>query len=468
MTHPIDPESAATLAENDLRFELLGVDEAGYVPWMEAINRGFHEARPTSEFMETRRTQSPYRRMTGVWDDTIPDAASPVATASSWPTELTVPGSASVTSWAISTITVSATHRRRGIARELLGAEMRTAKALGVPVAILTASEATIYGRWGFAPTAMIATWTVDTKAAGWTRPETSGRVHFVTSEQLVVDGHEIVERMRLSVPGLITFDGQLWERLLGIGDDTVARTLRFLRYDDADGTPQGFAIYTVPEEKTHAGRAVAEVRYLAAVTDDAYAALWRFVFELDLISRVSASLRPVTEAFVWQIADSRAAVKSDERDHLWARILDVPAALEARRYSASGRIVLAVADPQGFAAGTWLLEVAADGAATVTKIDSAGSAQGAVAVATRTAGAADTAADLADAAAADGYAEAQNGADAAVALGVRELSSIYLGGVSATVLARAGRISELTEGAAERLEAMFRSPVTPWLSIWF
>ncbi|MEO7122268.1 MAG: GNAT family N-acetyltransferase [Lacisediminihabitans sp.] len=457
VTHPIDPESAGALASRGLRFELLGVDEAGYVPWTEAVNRGFHEARPTAEFMATRRTQAPFRRISGVWDDTIPDAASPVATASSWPTELTVPGLKSVTAWAISTITVSATHRRRGVARELLGAELRTAHALGVPVAILTASEATIYGRWGFAPAAMTATWTVDTRDSKWSGPEASGRVHYVTSEQLLVDGHEIVERMRLSVPGLIAFDGQLWERLLGIGDDTVARTMRFLRYDDAEGTPLGFAIYRVRNEDTHRGRAVAEVQYLAATTEDASAALWRFLLELDLIGELRASLRPVTEPFVWQISDFRAAVKSEEHDHLWARILDVPAALQARRYSAPGRVVLDVSDPQGFAAGKWLLEVAADGTGSVTRLDGAGAMGAEIAGAGAGAGATGTA-----------VAGSLNHAADVVSLGVGQLSSIYLGGVSATVLARAGRITELNDGAAERLEAMFRSPVTPWLSIWF
>jgi predicted acetyltransferase len=432
ITQPIDPESAAKLAENGLRFELLSVDHDAYVPWMEAINRGFHEPRPTPAFMETRRIQPPYRRMSGVWDDTIPDALVPVATASSWPTELTVPGRRSVTSWAISTITVSATHRRRGVAHALICAELRTAQALGVPLAILGASEATIYGRWGFAPAAMIATWTVDTAAARWTGPTASGRVHYVTSDQLVVDGHHILERMRLSTPGLISFGGQLWERLLGRGDDVVAPTMRFLRYDDASGAPQGFAIYSVRGEETHRGKAVAEVHYLAGVTEEASAALWHFLIDLDLISELSASLRSVDEPFAWQISDFRAAVKSEEHDHLWARILDVPAALEARHYSAPGRIVLEISDPQGFAAGIWLLEVETDGEAAVTRL-----------------GAADA-------------------ADAAVSLGAGELASIYLGGVSAAVLARAGRITELTEGAAELLEAMFRSSVTPWQSIWF
>lgn len=432
-THPIDPDSAAHLAAEGLRFELLLPERDDVSAWMDAVNRGFHEPRPTAEFIEARRAQSPHRRISGVWDDTLADVGAPVATASSWPTELTVPGARSVTSWAISTITVSPTHRRRGIAGAMIQAELRTAAALGVPVAILTASEATIYQRWGFAPAAMAATWTVDTRRAGWAGPRPSGRVQYVTGEQLLVDGPVIIERMRLSTPGLIAFDGQLWERLLGIGDEETSRGARFLRYDDADGTPQGFAIYSVAREETHSGGAIVSVRYAAAASDDASAAIWRFLFALDLVGEVRAELRPVQEPFAWQVRDGRAAVKSQERDHLWARILDVAAALEGRSYSASGSVVLEVSDALGFAAGRWLLEVDSSGAGRVTRLD--GSTQHPAPV---------------------------------VALGVNELSAIYLGAVSAGLLARAGTIAELTDGAAELVDRMFRSPVTPWLSIWF
>ncbi|WP_349898365.1 GNAT family N-acetyltransferase [Parafrigoribacterium soli] len=439
-SHPIDPESASRLAADGLRFELVMPEQDAVTPWTEAVNRGFHEPRPKPERIESLRHQAPHRRIAGVWDDTLDDAAPPVATASSWPTPLTVPGGRSVTSWAISTITVSPTHRRRGIATAMLEAELRTALALGAPVAILTASEATIYGRWGFAPAAMTATWTIDTARALWAGPRASGRVQYVTSEQLLVDGHDIVERARLATPGLIGFEGQLWERLLGIGDEEEARRARFLRYDDAAGVAQGFAIYTVAREETHSGRAIIEVGYAAGVTDEAYAAIWRFLFELDLVGEVRAPLRPVTEPFSWQIRDGRAAVKSKERDHLWTRILDVPAALEARSYAAPGRAIFEVSDALGFAAGRWLLEVDEAGVGHVTRLGDAGASP--------------------DVPAAAGT--------AAVALGVKELSAIYLGGVSAALLARAGTITELTDGAADAVDAMFRSSVTPWLSIWF
>lgn len=446
---------------------LLGPDDEEYVPWMDAINRGFHEPRPTAEFMASRGAKAPHRRMTGVWDATMADPVSPIATASSWPTQLTVPGGTSVTAWAISTVTVSPTHRRRGVASAMLQAELRTARDLGVPVAILTASEATIYRRWGFAPAAMMATWTIDPRRVSWTGRLPSGRVHYVDAERLLVDGYAVTEAARLATPGLIQFDGQLWERLFGIGDEELAKTLRFLRYDDAAGTPQGFAVYSVPREETHTGRAIVEVRHLSAATEDAYAALWRFIFELDLIGEVCAPMRPVDEPFAWQISDYRAAVKSNEHDHLWARILDLPAALEARRYGAPGSIAFEVADPLGFADGRWLLTIDPSGTGAVTRLD--GEAATLTGEAANGVPGTDAANGAAGADGADGT-DGTAGADGAarVALGVNELGSLYLGGVSAALLARAGAITEQTPGAAAAIDAAFRSSVPPWLNIWF
>ncbi|MEO6944595.1 MAG: sterol carrier protein domain-containing protein, partial [Lacisediminihabitans sp.] len=278
--------------------------------------------------------------------------------------------------------------------------------------------------------------WTIDPRRARWTGPQASGRVQYVDDEQLLVDGADIIEAARLATPGLIYFAGQLWERLLGIGDQDLARTARFLRYDDTEGKPEGFAIYSVLKEETHKGQAILEVRFLSAATDEAYAGLWQFLLELDLVGEIRAPMRPVEEPLSWQISDYRAAVKSNEHDHLWARILDVPATLAARRYSAPGCIVFDVADPLGFAAGRWLLVIDQSGVGAVSK--------------------------LAD----DAIPEPST--TSVVSLAVNELSSLFLGGVSATLLARAGVIVERTPGAASAIDASFRSNVTPWLSIWF
>jgi predicted acetyltransferase len=143
----------------------------------------------------------------------------------------------------------------------------------------------------------------------------------------------------------------------------------------------------------------------------------------MDLVSKVTADLRPLDEPLRWMISDVRA-IKTSDIDHLWTRILDVKAALEARTYEASGRIVIAVTDRLGFAEGTFALDIAESGTAVVTAVDE----------------------------------------PADVFLSVNELSSIYLGGVSPLALARADRIS----GDAALLATMFSSPVAPWLDIWF
>ena len=425
LKQPIDPTSADLLAASGLRFGVLDSSSpTDFAEWSQAVSRGFVGTRDTPEQVEQLRGYFSDRRSVGVWDDSAADAASPVATVASWQAALSVPGQKSVDVWAISDVTVAPTHRRRGIATQLLESELRTARALGLPLAALTVSESTIYGRFGFAPAAQARSLTINTRRARWTGPIAPGRVQFVTSEQLLSDGHALIERVRLDAPGQIQYVGLLWERQLGalIGDEKT-KGLRFVRYDDEDGAPQGFAIYRIEETEPDFVSHELKLLYLVTATDDAYAALWRFVLEHDLVSTVTASLRPLDEPVRWMISDFRAVTTSDI-DHLWTRILDVPAALEARSYFAPGRVVIEVNDRLGFAAGRWALEVSTGGAATVVPTTD----------------------------------------DATVTMDVNELAAIYLGGVAPGVLRRAGRIA----GETAVLDGMFVSPVAPWLSIWF
>jgi predicted acetyltransferase len=434
-TLPIDADAAAALAADGLRFELVDNTENGNFPvWLQTVTRGFFGERMSPEALVARQKTAHLRRNSGVWDDTAVDVDVPVATAASWPSDLTIPGHSTIPAWAITAITVSPTHRRRGIARAMLDAELRTARALGYPIAMLTVSESTIYSRWGFAPSAMAADWSIKTARAEWIGPRASGRVHIVEAEHLRTIGLDLVDRVRLQTPGQMSFSGVLWDRILGvgIGSESRAAKLRFLRYDDVSGEMQGFAVYSIREEEPPA-QAILELSYLVTATDDAYAGLWRHLLAMDLIGEIRASDRSIDEPLRWQIADYRSAVKSLERDHLWTRILDVPAALTARRYHAPGHLVFDVRDDLGFATGRFLLTISSDGTAVVGTLTG----------------------DIPD------------DADA-VALTVNELSAIYLGGVSPVLLTRAGRIEELTPGAAAVVELCFRSATTPWLSIWF
>lgn len=423
---PIDETSRARLAADDLRLVLVDpTDAAAHAAWFRAETRGFHGAEPSAELVEQRRAAvSLEDRLVGVLDDTAAVPEVPVATTVCWPAELTVPGGRAVGTWAVSGVTVSPTHRRRGIARALVEAELRTAVAQGLPTATLTVSESTIYSRFGFSPAVLARDVTVQTARARWAGPEPAGRVHTVTAEQLDEVGPAVVERVRLSRPGEVSYSGTLWTRQLGMSaGDENAKHLRFVRHDAPDGTPDGFAVYQLVERGHDFTEHELRLKTLVAATPDAYAALWRFVLEMDLVSTVTAHLRPVDEPLRWLLEDFRA-VSVTETDHLWVRVLDVPAALSARTYPSPGRLVLTVDDPLGHAAGTWVLDVSADGSATVTA--------------------------------------STEPADATMS--VNALGALYLGGVPARSLAAAGSL----RGDVERVDATFRSDVAPYLSIWF
>ncbi len=425
-TLPIDPTSVAKLKADNLRMTLVDTSDASlFEPWVQSANRGFHGGQLTEEQVESFFKGLSSRRTTGVWDDTAAIPGSPVATVDSFESPLTVPGGRDIPAWAISMVTVAQSHRRRGIARELLESELRTAVALGIPMAMLTVSESTIYHRFGFAPATLASDVTIDTHRARYTGVVPDGRVQLVPLEILRPQVDELYTTARLANPGEMQVWSRRWDQILGVADEKdVSKHPRAARYDDAAGNPQGFAIYRVKERENHFG--TAEVEYLMANTPDAYAALWRFLLDLDLTATVRAKLRPVDEPVRWLINDFRA-MKVETYDHLWLRILDVPTTLQAREYYAPIRLTLEVTDPQGHAAGTYSFDTS--GAPVVERVET-------------------PALDL--------------------SLTINDLSAIYLGGISAVTLKNANRITEHTPGAVAQLEAAFHSPVTPWLSVWF
>ena len=429
---PIDPTSAERLAQSGLELRLVDLDDpAAHYGWLQAERRGFHMTAGNDGQLAEVRAAAPRRRTVGVFDPESLIEAEPVATTQSWAAPLTVPGGAQVHTWCISSVTVAPTHRRRGIARALLEGELRAAAAAGLPLAALTVSETTIYGRYGFGAATFADVMEIETKRVRWTGPDAPGRVRFVEPSRLLPDALRITDAVRAFQPGALRYDEHLLGTAIGLyGDDR--EKLRTVRYDDANGVPQGFACYGLTPTEGDFTKHTATVRYLLGATDEAVAALWRFLLELDLVSTVRATERPVDEPAVWQLGDLRAA-RRRRSDRLWLRVLDVPAALAARRYAAPVSLVLEVDDPYGFAAGRFLLEAGADGAGHVARLEG----------------------------------EAPEGA-ASVALPVSELSAIYLGGVAATTLARAGRITEHAPGAALVLERAFAAERAPWLTLEF
>jgi predicted acetyltransferase len=190
----------------------------------------------------------------------------------------------------------------------------------------------------------------------------------------------------------------------------------------------QGYLRYSAAQDWDHMRpKGTISVAELVAATDDAYLRLWRYCCEVDLITRVQASDRPIDENLVWLLRDGRDLRQTGRFDFLWVRVLDVAASLSARRYSTEGRLVIEVTDPLGIAAGRFALD---------------GGPAGATCTATG---------DTAD-----------------LTVPVDSLGTVYLGAMSVAALGRAGRIDEHTVGALTRADAMFHSAITPWCSTWF
>jgi len=433
---PVDPIASAALARHGLEYRLLDPgDQAAMRAWVEAENRGFHHGRPRDVDLAYDLAVASERRVHGVYDPAAAHPEVPVATVDGWPTGLSVPGSRrSVDAWAVSAVTVAPTHRRRGIARALMEGELANARNAGAAVAMLTVTEATIYGRYGYAPAAKAATVTVDRRRAHWIGPDAPGRVHFVEPSELREAAPAIVRRAVARTPGEIDRWPGILDRALGLvePESEAARSVRTVRYDDEHGQPQGFVAYRITRDPNEPG--FAEFDVLVAATDDAERALWRFLIEQDFVNGVRGRLRSVDEPLPWLLEDPRAVTLSEVVDHLWIRILDPIEALGARRYGAPGALELQVADSLGHAAGRFRLVVDDRGRAEVERIETTESAA----------------------------------SGPAIRLGVQELGAIYLGGVRPSLLGRAARISELAPRSLVLADRMFTAERAPHLSIWF
>lgn len=427
----LDEAASAWLAGQGLRLHRVSHDDRAVLDrWVDAAGRGFLNAERTDVHYQAVFDHLGYRRKLGVYDPAAPDADIPVATFASWVADLTVPGAVTAPACAISTITVAPTHRRRGIARAMMAGELRRAAAAGVPIAVLTASESTIYGRYGFAPAAAAANWIIDVQRVTWIGPVPVGRVDYISRERLSQLAPGLHERARLAAPGELAMPGGHWERFartrLDADDPGKARAVQ---YADREGVVRGLALYTAEENDDDFARSTVHVSYLLADGPDAYAALWRFFVQMDLIGEVRANELALDEPLLWMISDQRAATIT-VRDHQYVRLLDVPAALERRRYGAPGVLALDVSDPLDIAGGRFMLRVDEAGWGTVTPWDG----------------------------------DAPEGA-VTVRLGVTELSAAYLGSVSLATLAAAGRVQATDAEAAARVMSWHHAAR---LSFWY
>ncbi|MCS3441703.1 GNAT family N-acetyltransferase [Microbacterium phyllosphaerae] len=424
---PADPESTERLAAGSLTYRVVdGSDATRAELFQRATTRGFLGAEPSTEELAFGQQTFDARRNTGVYETPAADTM-PVATIDSWVTPVTLPGGRELPMWAISGVTVSATHRRRGIARALLEGELRSAVSAGVPIAGLTVSEATIYGRYGFGSALPMAKFTVDTRRAGWAGPAVDGRVEYVDRDSLAAALDTVHDRARSARSGQIPGWPSRWTGIAGLAPgNTDGAKVRGVRFLDRDGEVRGAMAFAL-QDSSGSFRFALDVRLLVAETPEATGALWRFALQHDLVDQVTADLRPLDDALPWLVRDPRGVTQT-VHDHGWLRILDIPTALTARTYSAPLDLVIRVSDPLGFTAGDWRLRLDAQSEPRV---------------------------------------EAVEGADVDAELDISALSILYAGGVRAASLHGAGRIVA-DRNVVEALDRAFVAFPAPALDIWY
>ncbi|GAA0935152.1 GNAT family N-acetyltransferase [Nonomuraea longicatena] len=343
--------------------------------------------------------------------------------------DVTVPGGGKVKMAGVTATGVIATHRRRGCLRRMMQAMFDAALARGEPLAMLSASEGGIYGRFGFSPATYRTRWELNRhEAALLPAAPDPGSLELVDAAQAKQVWPVVHAEVRAHRVGELTPLPGHWDRLSG-GVDGTDGPLRHLVHRDRHGDVDGVAAFRLPWSSTAADAGTLVVEALEATNPVAYRALWSLLIDFDLTRTVVAPARPREEPLRWMLASPRAMRITRQSDNLWARLLDVPVALAQRSYDTDGELAFTVDDDRMCPANnrTWLLRV--DGAsATCTATDK----------------------------------------EADLAISVAALGSLYFGGMSAHDLAYAGRITPYTDGVIGRLARMFRIDSEPHNSFGF
>ena len=365
-------------------------------------------------------------RWLGVFES--PQSDLPVAGAAALTRTLGVPGG-SVPAGAVTAVGVRPDYRRRGILTTLMRRQLDDLRARGEPVAVLWASEAAIYQRFGYGFAAPDGRFEVETSRTAFLRPlQPEGRVRLVTEQEAVELVPGVYDAMRAATPGSIDRTEEWWRQILA--DPEYSRRgmgPKHIAVYEADGRAEGYAIYRLKDDWDHQGpKGLLETREVVTITPRALRETWRFLFDVDLVRTVRAGHVAVPTPLQLVLAEPRA-LGSTVGDGLWLRLVDLPAALEARRYGTADELVLEVADSFcEWNAGRWHLRTSGDPGAAEARVG-------------RTKAAPD------------------------LVLDTNDLASAYLGGMSPAILAAAGRLEERTQGAVRRLGAMLHSEQTPW-----
>ncbi len=342
--------------------------------------------------------------------------------------ELTVPGGARVPTCAVSGVGVVPGATRQGIATRLMRRQLDDAKERGEPLAVLHASEAAIYGRYGFGMATRSARVDVDRAKSAFVRGyEPRGRVRLTDRDEglrvLIAAREALADRPGWVGPATRLAPWELRDIELDHDVPDAKDSPPFVAvHEGENGSPDGVAIYRVTHRWPEGmPRLEVTAHELAAADPQAHADLWRFLLDLDLVATVASWNVPVDDPLFRLVREPRC-LQMRIRDGLYLAFVDLREGLEARGYAAEGRLTIAVDDPFcSWNTGTWELRVDA-GASTCRRTD----------------------------------------AEPELTLSATDLASTYLGDVTFAQLAAALRVRGTPESIAAG-DALFASLPVPW-----
>jgi predicted acetyltransferase len=347
------------------------------------------------------------------------DDGRPVGTTGAYPFRLTIPGG-ELAAAGVTWVAVLPSHRRRGVLTQMMRTQLDDLHERGEPLAILWASEAAIYGRFGYGVAAPELNIEADSARFAWRDdPGPAGAVRIVDRDEAREVFPQLYDRIRRETPGFVTRNGEWWEHYKLADPENWRRGAgpKFYALLELDGEPAGYAMYRI-KQSWEQGYSTSELRVgdAFAISTRATRELWRFLFGIDLIKKVRGRVDPALPLFL-MVTDARN-VRLDVYEGVWLRLVDVGSALAGRSYATDDSVVAEVRDEFcPWNAGRWRL----------------------------------------------GTDSGRTDDEPALELDVADLASVYLGAFDFHRLAAAERVRELEPGAVERASALFRTTRPPY-----
>jgi len=345
------------------------------------------------------------------------DGKTIVATAATFDLAVNLPGGNALPMAGLTMVTVRPSHRRRGLLRQLMERHLDDARQRQFPVSGLWASEATIYGRFGYGLAAFCEVYEIDQAHSLRIADRQFDELDWLDEARARELLPAIYERAVAERPGALRRSAVWWNqrRFVETPWSRAGSSKRRFVAARRAGELVGYIAFR-QKGKFADGLPEGELDIVELIACDprAEATLWRFALSVDLFPHVKYWNAPADDSLPWLVDDFRR-VKRRRGDNLWLRIEDVPATLERRTYARDGRLRISV--------GATTYELGVEGGRPWC-------------------------------------AETQHAPD--IEIDMQALATLYLGCTTATQLARAERIRG-ERNALLLADQIFATPLAPW-----